>query len=146
MNVWNLSSADRAQLELLCNEVRALRVMARSGSDLIAVGEAWDAIDTILAGETAEVNVGLAVGFRRGDDLCSEGLFVGIRVEYNAIVLDELSTTYESGIGSDHSSRPLARLTERGSFDGVGIDEWINALRNMQNDEDARLTTQRDHV
>lgn len=146
MSGWNLNKADRAQLELLRNEIRALRMMARSGSDLIAVGEAWDAIETILVDEAVEVNVGLTIGFRRGDHIGSEGSFIGIRINYDDILLDELSTAFESGVGSDHNCVQFARLTECGAFDTVGIDSWIMALRNMTNNAGARLTTQRDHV
>ena len=42
---WKLTSDDRNALQGIADAVRQLSRLARSGSDLIAVGEVWDAID-----------------------------------------------------------------------------------------------------
>ena len=120
--------------------------LPQCGSDLIAIGEAWDGIDQILAGEPVVINVGISVGFRRGDRDSQEGLFACLRIDWEEIVLDELHTTYESGIGSDRSTTNHATLRPTGRFDATGAQRWIELLNELRSDEDSKLSTERDHV
>lgn len=146
LRAWNLSDDKRALLNDLARAIRNVAPLARSGSDLIALGEAWDAIEVILEGETVEVNVGLTVGFRRGDQNFEEGLFACFRINDEEIVLEELNTRYEPGIGSDHSTTKYAILNPEGRFDADGACRWLKQLNEIRNIAEAQLTTTRDHV
>jgi hypothetical protein len=77
----------------LTKALRDLAPRARCGDDLIALGEAWSAIQQILDGCAIDVNVGLSVGFRRGSRDFEEGLFMCFRINDEVIILDELNTT-----------------------------------------------------
>jgi hypothetical protein len=77
---WQLTDADRGRLEVLRDAVRAFAATARSANDLMAVGEAWQALGAILDGEPVEVNVELSFDFRCGDDVSEGGLYVSLRV------------------------------------------------------------------
>jgi hypothetical protein len=143
---WRLTDEDRGVLEDLRQAVQSLLPLARTGQDAIAVGEAIDAIESILSGTDIEVNVGLDTGFRRGEDGFEEGLFVCLRINDEEIVLDELHTSYSKEIGSDHFTVGHATLRPKGHFDEGGIAEWIAQLREVSAWDDATLTVSRDHV
>lgn len=83
-----LSEADRSKVSDICVAVRAMSSFATEPVDLIAVGEAWGALQAIVAGEDVEVNVELTLGFRSGGDDVREGVFLSVRVNDEAIVLD----------------------------------------------------------
>ena len=72
----------------LTKALRDLAPRARCGDDLIALGEAWSAIQQILDGCAIDVNVGLSVS----RDF-EEGLFMCFRINDEVIILDELNTT-----------------------------------------------------
>jgi hypothetical protein len=149
---WLLRDADEGHLARLTKALRDLAPLARCGNDLIALGEAWGAIEQILEGRSVDVNVGLSVGFRREErDLedglfTEEGLFMCFRINDVEIILDELNTTYSSDVGSDHFTRVYASLGPAGGFDDVGVEEWLAKLLEVQQSDDAQLDTERDHV
>jgi hypothetical protein len=120
--------------------------LAKTGDDLIALGEALDAIERVLQEEAIEVNVGLSVGFRRGDEDLEEGLFVCFRINWEEIILGELNTTYSRAVGSDRYSRAYAELRPGERFDEVGFEDWLTLLEEVLTDDDARLQTERDHI
>jgi hypothetical protein len=146
---WSLRDEDHGLLSRIAQALRCLAPLARHGNDLIALGEAWDAIEQIIGGRTVDVNVGLSIGFRRGDrdeeGLFEEGLFMCFRINNEEIILDELNTSYSSDTGSDHFTRVYASRGPDRSFDDVGVEEWL-ALEEVQGFDDAQLDTERDHV
>jgi hypothetical protein len=143
---WSVRNEDRGLLSQVAQALRALAPLAQSGNDLIALAEAWDAIEQIIDSRTIEVNVGLSVDFRRGDENYEEGLFMGLRVNNEEITLDELNTTYSSDVGSDHFTTVYASLGPSGGFNSVGIEEWLAKLEEVRTFDDAQLDTERDHV
>lgn len=72
----------------LRHQIKSAAPLAQCGNDLIAVGEACGAIEKILENQIIDVDVDLTVGFRNGDSDFREGLFAGIRINANEIVLD----------------------------------------------------------
>ena len=143
---WTLTDRDRRILAVLGEAVRGLVRLARSGRDLIALGEAWDAIERIRGGETIDVNVGISVGFRRGDKDFEERRFVCLRINDEEIVLDELNATYSSDMGSDHHTDGYAVLRPGGGYDEIDVSRWIRLLDEMRSEDGAKLRTERDHV
>lgn len=145
---WNVSPEDLGLLIRLSRALRNLAPLAQRGSDLIALGEAWAAIEQIIDGGTVDVNVGVTVGFRRGDREFSEGLFMGLRINEYEIVLDQLNTSYSSGIGggSDHYTEKYTELSPGGSFDAWEVERWLEKLAEVQRFDDVKLGTERDHV
>jgi hypothetical protein len=143
---WPIRVEDAAPLERLVEAVRSLAPLAQCGNDLIAVGEACGAIEKILENQIIDVDVSLTVGFRNGDSDFREGIFAGIRINANEIVLDELNTTYSSDSGSDHFTRVYALLKPGGGFDESEIKDWIDKLEELQRCDDAELGVQRDHT
>jgi hypothetical protein len=143
---WPIRVQDVAPLERLVEAVRSLAPLSQCGNDLIAVGEACCAIEKILENQIIDVDVGLTVGFRNGDSDFSEGIFAGIRINANEIVLDELNTTYSSESGSDQFTRVYASLKPGGGLEESEIEDWINKLEELQRCIDAKLGVQRDHT
>jgi hypothetical protein len=143
---WLLRDGDQGHLTHLTKALRDLAPLARCANDLIALGEAWGAIEQILDGRVVDVNVGLSVGFRRGDHDSEEGLFICFRINEAEIILDELNTTFSSEVGSDHFTRVYASLGPAGGFDDVGVEEWLAKLEEVQRSDDAQLDTERDHL
>jgi hypothetical protein len=143
---WPIRVEDVAPLERLVEAVRSLAPLAQRGNDLIAIGEACRAIEKILESQIVDVNVRVTVGFRHGDPEFMEGIFTGIRINANEIILDELNTTYSSDSGSDHFTRVYASLEPGGGFDESGIGDWISKLDELRKWDDAKLSVERDHT
>jgi hypothetical protein len=143
---WSLGDERRGYLIRLGQALRSLASKARRGHDLIALGEAWEAVEQILNGQAVEVDVGLSVGFRRGNRDFEEGLFMCCRINDDEIVLDELNTSYSSGVGSDHHTNGYARFQSDGSFDTAGVNDWLDKLEEVQRFDDAELDSERNHV
>jgi hypothetical protein len=141
-----LTDENRGVLEDLRQTVQSLLPLARTGHDVIAVGETIDAIESILSGSDIDVSVGLETGFRRGNDHFEEGLFVWLHINDGEIVLDELHTSYSKEVGSDHFTITYAMLHLRGPFDEEGVATWIAQLQEVSAWDDATLTVSRDHV
>jgi hypothetical protein len=102
--------------------LKSFAPLAQHGTDLIALGEALNAVEDILGGRSVDVNVGLEVGFRRGDSELKEGLFLGFRINDEGIILDELNTTCSSDVGSDHYTTIYAFFERGGKLDEVGVE------------------------
>jgi hypothetical protein len=143
---WPIQIEDVVPLERLVEAVRSLSALAQCGNDLIAVGEACNAIERIISSEVVDVNVGLTIEFRQGDPDFQEGRFVAIRINADEIILDELNTTFSSDTGSDHYTTVCASLEPGGGFDEAGIMDWISKVESLRSDDDARLKVQRDHA
>jgi hypothetical protein len=143
---WRLTDEDHGVLEDLRQAVRALLPLARTGQDVMAVGETIDSIESLLSGSDVEVNVELVTGFRRGNDGFEEGLFVCLRINDEEIVLDELHTSYSKEVGSDHFTVTYATLQPRGHFDDEGVAKWIAQLQEASAWDDATFTVSRDNV
>lgn len=126
--------------------VRAMASHANMGQTLIAVGEVWDALESIQEGEFVEINTELTLGMRRGDREFEEGLFLSIRVNEEEIVLDRMVTTYSREVGSDHETEVIARLIRGESFDNEATEDWLEMLENLLVDPEAVLSASRDHI
>lgn len=144
---WNLSEDDKALLSRLHKALlRFIKPLAWCGNELIALGEACDAIEKILEDEPIDISVGLTIGFRSGDSDFEEGRFACLRLDESEIRLDELHTTYSSEVGSDHSTVDYALLRSNGSFAESGVAEWLGQLKDICFDERTTLSVERDHV
>jgi hypothetical protein len=143
---WMLGDQAQGDLVRLGQAMRRLSSKAESSTNLIALGEAWQAIDQIIEGQSVDVDVGLSVGFRRGNDKFEEGLLMCCRVNNEELLFDELKTTWSSDVGSDHSSHTYAHLTRDGRWDSSGFNEWLDRLNEVISLDDARLETERDHL
>ena len=145
-NGWRLTDEDRGVLEDLRRAVHSLLPLARTGQDVIAVGETIDAIESILSGSGIEVSVGLDVGFCRGNESFEEGLFICFHISEDGIILSKLNTTYSSNVGSDHSSTNYAALYPDGHFNEYNIGQWMEEFDEVRLYPDAKLDVSRDHV
>lgn len=143
---WLLDEENVGLLICLCEALLGLAANAKSGNDLIAIGEALVAIRNIIDGQSVDVDVGLSVGFRRGDSDYEEGLFMCARINADNVMLDELNTTYSSDRGSDHFTRVYAWLRPDGETDTFEFNDWIDKLKEVRSCEDAQLETERDHI
>jgi hypothetical protein len=143
---WPIQVEDVGPLERLAEAVRSLAPFAQTGHDLIAIGEACDAIEKIIESAAVDVNVGLTFGIRRGDPDFEEGHFASIRINAGEIILDEMNTTYSSGSGSDHYTTVCASLEPGGGFDESGIADWISKVDSLRSDDDVKLVVERDHA
>jgi hypothetical protein len=126
--------------------LKSFAPLAQHGADPIALGEAWSAVEDILEGRSVDVNVGLEVGIRRGDSEFKEGLFLGFRINDEAIILDELNTTYSSDVSSDHYTYVYASRERSGGLDGIRVETWIAKLEEVKRFDDVQLSTHRDHL
>jgi hypothetical protein len=145
-NGCRLAEQDRGVLEALRRAIHSLLSLARTGIDVIAIGETVDAIENLMNGSDGEVNVGLETRFRRGEDGFEEGLFVCLRINDEEIVLDELHTTYSKEVGSDHFTVGHPTLHPRCHFDEHCVAKWIEQLQDASAWDEATLTVSRDHV
>lgn len=143
---WNVSDEGRGLLIRLAHAVRQLAPLAQHGSDLIALGEAWNAIEQIVGGGTVDVNVGLTVGVRQGDRKSSEGLFMGLRINEYEVVLDQLNTSYSADVGGDHFTERYDELSPGGRFNAYEVERWLQKLEEVLRFDDVKLITERDHV
>jgi hypothetical protein len=145
---WPVRVEDVALLGRVAEAVRALSPLAQRGNDLIAVGEACDALERIRSSTIVDVNVGLTVGIRRGKADCfEEGHFASIRVNAREMILDQMDTTYASGFGADHYTTVCASLEPGGSgLNESGVAEWLSRVDWLRGEENAKLIVERDHV
>jgi hypothetical protein len=145
---WTLTDEDKAILKRLGLAVARLRSLATCGDDLIAVGEVWQAIDYICEGEGDEIdiNVGLSVGSRQGDEEFNQGHFMSLRIDWEGIVLGKTDSEYSSEVGSDHSSDSYATLAPNGKFNGHAVDSWLEDLERARFQDDVQLSASRDHI
>src|SRR3546814_13255427 len=100
---WIRDRKERWILDDLRGVLHSLAPLAKSGSDLIAVGEAWEAIELILEGEEFNVHVGVSVRVRRGDATFSEGRFMCFGLDWKGNDRDESQNENEAGGGSARS-------------------------------------------
>jgi hypothetical protein len=147
---WLVREEDHGLLMRIGQALKSLAPLTRCGDDLIALGEAWDAIESIMNDCTINVDIGLSIGFRRafrrGAIECEEGLFMCFRINDDEIVLDELNTAYSSDLGSDHSTTVYAALRPDAGLDAVGVEAWLGKLEEVKGFDDAQLSVERDHV
>jgi hypothetical protein len=143
---WNVGDQDRGLLIRIAQALRNLSPLAESGNDLIALGEAWNAIERVIDGETIDVNVEVTAGFRRGDREFSEGLFMDLRINEYEIVLDQLNTSYSLGVGGDHFTEKYATLSPGSRFDAHDVERWLEKLAEVLRLDGVKLSTELDHV
>ena len=143
---WKIDDDDLGVLMRLAQKLRALSPLTQSGTDLIGLGEALNAIEQIIEGTPVDVNVYISLGFERGDNKFAEGLFLGFRVNEEEIVLDELRTRYEAPIGGEHLTNVYAVRGPHNRFDSCAVEEWIIQLEEVQASDDAQLEVERDHI
>ena len=145
-NDWDLDEETIELLGQLAAAIHSLKSLAITGNDLIGLGEAIEAIDSIIEDGEIEVNVGLSVGFRAGDGDFEEGTFMCLRINADELNLDELNTTYSRAIGSDHSTVDYVYLTPNSALDEFELNNWLNRLDEIKSFPEARLSVSRDHV
>jgi hypothetical protein len=143
---WRLTEDDRELVDRLRAAVRSLAVVANSGCDLIAVGEAWQALDAILDAKTVEVNVELTLSFEDGDEASKDGVLFSLRVNEEEVRLDRTDTTWTKEVGSDHSGRVYAVLGREGCFASCEVEEWLEEFAAIKARDDVELSTSRDHT
>ena len=125
-------SYDPEALRQVTRCLRSLIPLARTGSHLIALGRAIDAVETFETGRRASVNVDIGCGFRAGDIDFEEGTFAFIKIREENIELSTLNTTYEKAVGSDHRSDDFA-FPE-------GFAYWCEIFNRVRNEEEAELS------
>jgi hypothetical protein len=128
---WPIRVKDLAPLKRLLEAVKSLARIAKCGDDFVALGEACLAIESILAGETFNVRVGLTIGFRRRYSEFDEYQMAFLRINSNAIVLDEMSSTNPSESDSDYVTKIYASLKRCGGFNESGIADWISRVEEL---------------
>jgi hypothetical protein len=143
---WTLTENDQDLLPHLAYALRRFTAFAETGQDLIAIGEAIEAIERLLDGKLPEVIIGLDIGYRAGDAETAEGFFTGVRIDQHEIVLNVTRTTYSSDTGSDWGTERYAVLRPRGRFPEDGVHRWTYALEAVLASGDPKLQTSRDHV
>ena len=143
---WQLTEDDRGLLDTLRGVVRGLATTASSAYDLIAVGEAWQALDAILDGEPVEVNVELTLGFPRVSDDSGYATDFSLRVNDEEVRLSQMTTTWDKQIGSDHTGLDHAVMTPAGGFDAYGAEQWLDQFAAIKSSDGVILSTSRDHA
>lgn len=147
--LWKVAP-DGKDAEVLHGLMEAVRAMVGrgryQGQDLIAAGEALDALDRILEGEPIDVNVELTAGFTAGDRDFSEGRFLHLRVNENCISLDRSRTEYSADTGGDHHSERVVELFPQGRFPRGAVEDWLRELDAVLQEKRVRLTVARDHA
>jgi hypothetical protein len=146
MNSWKINEDDVEMLRLLSGSVYRLTSIAQSGKHLIALGEVIEAIESLLESEEIDINVGLNIGFRRGDIDFKEGLYICLRINSYEIILDELHTSYSSDVGSDHFTISYVNFTPRSNLNHLKLTEWIEMLSEISSIDETKLTVSRDHI
>jgi hypothetical protein len=112
--------------------LRSLVPMAESGSHVIALGRAIEAVETLDRGKRAEVSGSIGCGFRAGDEEFEEGEYAFIEIHGESIGLSILKTTFERRVGSDHSSEKIP-------FPG-GFEGWREVFERIRDNERAELS------
>jgi hypothetical protein len=143
---WTLTENDQDLLHHLAYALRRFTAFAEAGQDLIAIGEAIQAVELLLEGQLPEVIIGLDIGYRAGDAETAEGFFTGFRIDQHEIVLDVTRTTYSSDTGSDWGTERYAVLRPRGGFPEDGVQRWTDALGAVLASGTPKLQVSRDHV
>ena len=146
MDFWELNNDDWDLLRNLQDSIYSLTSLAKSGAHLIAIGEVIEAIESLLNEDQIDINVGLDIGFRRGDRDFEEGLFVCLRINSEEIILNELNTTYSSDIGSDSYTVDYVHLVPGSHLNHIDLTRWLEKLSEIQSFDDAKLTVSRDHI
>lgn len=141
-----MNNDDWDLLRNLQDSIYSLTSLAKSGAHLIAIGEVIEAIESLLNEDQIDINVGLDIGFRRGDRDFEEGLFVCLRINSEEIILNELNTTYSSDIGSDSYTVDYVHLVPGSHLNHIDLTRWLEKLSEIQSFDDAKLTVSRDHI
>lgn len=124
-------SYDQNELGRLLDCLRALIPLANTGRDLVGIGQAIEAVETLRGGRR-ERNLDIGCGFRAGDSTFEEGLFASIYIQEDGIGLDITKTVYDKNVGSDHESKEF-------SFPGQ-FDEWCEVFRQIISRDDAKFS------
>jgi hypothetical protein len=122
--------------------------LARTGEDLIALGEILEVLtgfETDPATCAVEVNVGVEVGFTAGNENFEEGLYYGFRVSDEGIEFDEMRTTYDKSVGSDHESKEHGFLAWDDS-NSQDPSDWFNDIEDVLCREECGIEVSRDHA
>jgi hypothetical protein len=144
---WFLAADSRDLLRRIQGILGELGSLAERGSALIALGEVWEAIDSIISDSSIEVSVELTIGFRQADDDgFEEGLFMGLRIDSDGLTLDELNTTYSPEVGSDHYTVSHGEQSLDRTLDLIDVNNWIAKLRLVKNQDNAKLEAYRNHL
>jgi hypothetical protein len=125
-------SYDQGELKRLLVCLRSLIPLANSGRDLVGIGQAIEAVETLKDGRRTERNLDVECGFRAGDSSFEEGLFATIYIREDSVGLDIMNTAYNKDVGSDHESKGF-------SFPGQ-FDEWCEIFRQIISRDDAKLS------
>lgn len=145
-DTWGMNDDDRDLLAHLLDSIYSFLSFAKSGNHLIAIGEVVDAIESLLNGDQIEINVGLIIGFERGDLDFKEGLFLSLRINDEELILDELNTSYLSSSGSDRYTVEYVYLTPESHINEVDLTRWLERLTEIQSYDDAKLKVSQDHI
>jgi nicotinate-nucleotide pyrophosphorylase len=129
---WSLDDNDRALLRRLITDLRRLLSLAKANSEIMAVGEAVDAVEKVRDGEGLQAVLTLSVGVQDGNETFNEAWFVRLGLRPDAIVLDKLSTTYMAETGHDRHTTSYAVLKPSGGFDEAGITAWLAELNELR--------------
>ena len=146
MDSWKITNQDYALLGDLLDSIYSLTSLAKSGAHLIAIGEVIDAIESVLNEQAIDINVGLDIGFKRGDRDFEEGLFVCLRINSEEMILNELNTTYSSDVGSDSFIVDYVHLLPGSHLNDIDLTRWLDRLTEIKSFDDAKLTVSRDHI
>ena len=138
-----LSDTKRDLLDAIARGLWELPRLARSGGNLIAIGEALEALEALGEGGEIEVAIDLDVGFRRGDRTFQEGQFICFQITEDEIVLNELHTSYTTETGSDWFTETYATLLTHRYFDDEAIHRRLEALDHTLAEGDATLRATR---
>jgi hypothetical protein len=125
-------SYDPDELKRLRDCLRALIPLAKKGRDLVGIGQAIEAVETLNEGRRTDRNLDVGCGFRAGDSSFEEGLFATIYIRENRVGLDTMSTAYNRDVGSDHESKEFSFPSQ--------FDDWCEIFRQIINRDDAKLS------
>ena len=107
---------------------------ADSGSQLASIAQAWMAIDELM--EYMELSEAyyskIDLGFEEGDSDYREGLFVGLDISDEGVLLSRMTKEYSRDWGSDHNLEVCARFDGAEGFESFGLQEWLNAVSEVR--------------
>jgi hypothetical protein len=137
---WQLRRNDRKDINAIAADIIRLAKMAERGEQLIAIGEAWKAIENILDGEPIEVDLQIHLEAERTGDDGDFQYIVGISMQSDSIRL------FARSIPSDGSmnvkATDFAKFTPDGNFDMKdGLYHWSVEMNDICNENETKLTT-----
>ena len=130
---WMLCRADAEALDDILQELWSWKAGLASGQDMLALGAAITAIESIL--EKDYRGCGVQVGWTLRPEMM-EGVSVDLAISDDGIALGKTEFVPTGQNNScDHACKTLAFLNDDGGFDVSAIGRWLELVGNVKGDQ-----------